>query len=74
LKRCLISGHCLTTLCRGTYRVTANNFPQDAEIVGASFDVLLGHLILVVRSDTFEPVLEGQIPPLMEGPVVEVMP
>ncbi len=64
----------VAALGSGTYRVCANELPDDARIVSRSYDAHTDSFQLIIESDSFPPVPLNRAIPTLDSPSVERLP
>lgn len=71
LMRMSVTPEFFATLCSSTTRVTANPLPADARIVSSYYDGERDEFGLVISSEEYPYVVEGNVIPLMLSPAIE---
>lgn len=75
LKLMMVSPYFFARLMKGnkTMKVIKNPLPMDAELVNTSFDASRNHFMLTFRSDEFDVILEGEVIPFVNEPIVKTV-
>lgn len=71
LMRLTVTPEFFATLCSSTTRVTADPLPADARIVSSYYDGEQAEFGLVISSEEYPYVAEGNVIPLMPSPQIE---
>ena len=74
LRRLLISPEILVHLASGTFRVVANEVPDETRLVGRSYDPNGDAFVILIEHDTFDEVALGQEIPIHSPPMIERLP
>lgn len=71
LRRMQVTPEMIVRMRRGTFRVIANELPEDVVIMGANYDNQQNLFEILLQSDQWDPVVKGGVIPVCDSPFVE---